>query len=96
MLLIHIEIQIIADEHNNVYSLCERECSIQRRHQKIIEESPSIAVSEDMRRQIQSISIDAIKKVGYLGVGTIEYLYDIDSSKFYFIVTSFDGNISTL
>jgi len=81
----HIEIQIIADEHNNVYSLCERECSIQRRHQKIIEESPSIAVSEDMRRQIQSISIDAIKKVGYLGVGTIEYLYDIDSSKFYFM-----------
>ncbi len=81
----HIEIQIIADEHNNVYSLCERECSIQRRHQKIIEESPSIAVSEDMRKQIQSISIDAIKKVGYLGVGTIEYLYDIDSSKFYFM-----------
>ena len=81
----HIEIQIIADEHKNVYSLCERECSIQRRHQKIIEESPSIAISEDMRKQIQSVSIDAIKKVGYLGVGTIEYLYDIDSSKFYFM-----------
>ena len=81
----HIEIQIIADSHGNAYSLAERECSIQRRHQKIIEESPSIAISDEIRNKMESISVNAVKEVGYLGVGTIEYLFDIDSQNFYFM-----------
>ena len=81
----HIEIQIISDSHGNVYSLGERECSIQRRHQKIIEESPSLAINEVLRNDIQKKSVEVIKKVGYIGVGTIEYLFDIDTSNYFFM-----------
>jgi len=81
----HIEIQIIADSNGNVYSLFERECTIQRRHQKMIEESPSIAINDSIRKDMNKKSIRAAKEVGYVGVGTIEYLYDIDSEKYYFM-----------
>ena len=81
----HIEIQIIADSNNNVYSLLERECSLQRRHQKIVEESPAPALSFKTRDEMSDISIKAVREIGYIGVGTIEYLYDLETDKFYFM-----------
>ncbi|MBI1249965.1 MAG: acetyl-CoA carboxylase biotin carboxylase subunit [Alphaproteobacteria bacterium] len=79
----HIEIQIIADSHGAVAHLGERDCSLQRRHQKIWEEAPSPALNPDQRAEIGEITAKAIKKLGYLGVGTVEYLYE--NGKFYFI-----------
>ena len=79
----HIEIQIISDSFNNVIHLGERECSVQRRHQKIFEEAPSPALTEKQRQFIGKIASDATKKMGYLGLGTMEFLFEND--KFYFI-----------
>ena len=79
----HIEIQIIADAHGNVVQLGERDCSLQRRHQKVLEEALSPALSEEKRREIGVVATEAISKLGYLGVGTIEFLYEND--QFYFI-----------
>lgn len=79
----HIEIQIVADSHGNVVHLGERDCSLQRRHQKILEEAPSPALNAQERSKIGEIVAKAIKKLGYLGVGTIEFLYD--DGQFYFI-----------
>ncbi|HWA47584.1 MAG TPA: acetyl-CoA carboxylase biotin carboxylase subunit [Dongiaceae bacterium] len=79
----HIEIQIIADSHGAVVHLGERDCSLQRRHQKVWEEAPSPALNDEDRANIGSITAKAIKKLGYLGVGTIEYLYE--DGEFYFI-----------
>ena len=81
----HIEIQILADSHGNTIALGERECSIQRRHQKVIEESPSIAISNNIREKMSNQAILAAKSVDYLGVGTIEFLYDEKSEDFYFM-----------
>ncbi|MBQ3552696.1 MAG: acetyl-CoA carboxylase biotin carboxylase subunit [Clostridia bacterium] len=72
----HIEVQILADEMGNVVSLGERDCSIQRRHQKLIEESPSPAVNENTRKELMQAATAAIKKIGYVGVGTLEFLLD--------------------
>jgi geranyl-CoA carboxylase alpha subunit len=80
----HIEIQIVADRLGNVIHLGERDCSIQRRHQKIIEEAPSPAVSEALRNEMGAISIKAAKAIQYEGVGTFEFLLD-ESGKFYFM-----------
>tara|TARA_Y100000588_G_C14172774_1_gene889942 strand:+ start:177 stop:1517 length:1341 start_codon:yes stop_codon:yes gene_type:complete len=80
----HIEIQILADSAGNTISLGERECSIQRRNQKIIEESPSIAVSEELRHQMSEMAIKISKSVNYIGVGTIEFLLD-KNNNFYFM-----------
>ena len=79
----HIEIQIIADSHGNVVHLGERDCSLQRRHQKVWEEAPSPALNSHERDEIGDIVVKAIKSLGYLGVGTIEFLYE--NGKFYFI-----------
>jgi acetyl-CoA carboxylase biotin carboxylase subunit len=79
----HIEIQIVADSHGNVCHLGERDCSLQRRHQKLMEEAPSPALEPEQRAQIGEVTAKAIKKLGYLGVGTIEYLYE--NGEFYFI-----------
>jgi acetyl-CoA carboxylase biotin carboxylase subunit len=81
----HIEIQIIADSIGNVYSLLDRECSVQRRHQKIIEEGPSPIISEKIRNKMSDISIRAARDVNYIGVGTIEYIYDVQDESFYFM-----------
>ena len=81
----HIEIQIIADSKGNVYSLLDRECSVQRRHQKIIEEGPSPVISEKIRNKMSQISIKAARDVNYIGVGTIEYIYDVEDESFYFM-----------
>jgi acetyl-CoA carboxylase biotin carboxylase subunit len=80
----HIEFQILGDHHGGVVHLGERECSIQRRHQKLIEESPSPALSEKMRRRMGNIVIDAAKAVQYTNAGTFEFLMDSDG-RFYFM-----------
>jgi acetyl-CoA carboxylase biotin carboxylase subunit len=80
----HIEIQVLADEHGNCIHLGERECSIQRRHQKVLEESPSPAVSATMRHSMGEIAVKAAKAVGYTNAGTIEFLTDA-SGHFYFL-----------
>ncbi len=79
----HIEIQVIADSFGNVCHLGERDCSLQRRHQKIMEESPSPALRPEARDRIGAVVVDAIRRIGYLGVGTIEFLYE--DGEFFFI-----------
>jgi len=79
----HIEVQVIADSHGNVVHLGERECSIQRRHQKLFEEAPSPALSPEQRKEIGTIAAEATRHMGYLGVGTMEFLYE--NSAFFFI-----------
>ena len=80
----HIEIQLLADAHGNAVHLGERECSLQRRHQKLIEECPSLAVDEALRQRMGSIAVAAAKAVNYVGAGTIEFLMDQDKN-FYFL-----------
>ncbi|MBL4854834.1 MAG: acetyl-CoA carboxylase biotin carboxylase subunit [Robiginitomaculum sp.] len=79
----HIEVQILADTHGNVVHLGERDCSLQRRHQKILEEAPSPALNESERAEIGRVVSEAISKIGYRGVGTIEFLYE--NGEFFFI-----------
>jgi acetyl-CoA carboxylase, biotin carboxylase subunit len=80
----HIEIQFIADQFGNAVHLGERDCSIQRRHQKLIEESPSPRLTPEIREQMGQAALKGVRKVGYVGVGTMEFLYDTDG-KFYFM-----------
>ena len=80
----HIELQILADESGNVVCLGERDCSLQRRNQKLIEETPSPAVSESQRKTIIDTIIPAVRKIGYVGAGTLEFLYD-QSGNFWFM-----------
>ena len=79
----HIEIQILSDSHGNVVTLGERDCSIQRKHQKLIEESPSNLLTSEQRKEISSLCKKAIKTIGYEGAGTIEFLFE--NGKFYFM-----------
>lgn len=79
----HIEVQVLADQHGNVIHLAERDCSIQRRHQKAWEEAPSPAISPEQRAELGEIVVNAMKKLGYRGLGTCEFLYE--DSQFYFI-----------
>ena len=80
----HIEVQILADQYGNVVHLGERDCSIQRKHQKVIEETPSIAVSEELRKQLGETAVRAAKAANYYSAGTIEFLLDKDNH-FYFM-----------
>jgi acetyl-CoA carboxylase biotin carboxylase subunit len=79
----HIEFQVLADHHGNVIHLGERECSIQRRHQKLLEESPSPALSEKMRRKMGNLVVDAARAVQYVNAGTFEFLLDKDGHYFF-------------
>ncbi|MCB8960710.1 MAG: acetyl-CoA carboxylase biotin carboxylase subunit [Ardenticatenales bacterium] len=80
----HIEIQVLADASGNTLHLGERECSLQRRHQKLIEECPSFVVSEELRQQMGAVAVAAARSVEYIGAGTIEFLMDKDKN-FYFL-----------
>ncbi|KXK03658.1 MAG: acetyl-CoA carboxylase, biotin carboxylase subunit [Acidobacteria bacterium OLB17] len=80
----HIEIQVLADEHNNVIHLGERECTIQRRHQKLLEEAPSPAISKELRDKMGAVAVKACKEIGYSSAGTFEFLLDEDD-QFYFM-----------
>jgi acetyl-CoA carboxylase, biotin carboxylase subunit len=80
----HVEIQILADTHGTVLSLAERECSVQRRHQKMIEEAPSVAVTPTLRKQMGETAVRAARAAGYVNAGTCEFLLD-QSGEFYFL-----------
>lgn len=80
----HVEIQIFGDTHGNVIALGERECSIQRRHQKIIEETPSTALNDDMRERMCAAAVSVGKAIGYVNAGTVEFILDTDRN-FYFL-----------
>lgn len=79
----HIEVQVLADQYGNVIHLGERDCSIQRRHQKIIEEAPALGISVAIRQKIGQLCVDACQKIAYVGAGTFEFLYQ--NNEFYFI-----------
>ena len=79
----HIEVQILADKHGNVITLGERECSIQRKHQKLLEESPSIGITESTRKLMYEAAIIGAKSTNYIGAGTVEFLVDINNNFFF-------------
>ncbi|AVK81777.1 acetyl-CoA carboxylase biotin carboxylase subunit [Campylobacter fetus] len=81
----HIEVQVLGDEHGNVVHIGERDCSMQRRHQKLIEESPAVILDEKTRAELHATAVKATKAIGYAGAGTFEFLYDQKDNKFYFI-----------
>lgn len=80
----HVEVQILADNHGNRISLCERDCSLQRRHQKLLEEAPSPALTDEIRRAMGVAAVKAVRATGYVNAGTIEFLLDTDG-RFYFM-----------
>src|SRR5450432_2719711 len=81
----HIEVQIIGDEHGNLLHLHERDCSVQRRHQKVVEVAPAFNLSERVRSEISDAAVQICRKANYRNAGTVEFLYDVDSAKWYFI-----------
>jgi acetyl-CoA carboxylase, biotin carboxylase subunit len=81
----HIEVQVIADHHGTVVHLGERDCSIQRRHQKLIEEAPSPILNDETRARLHAAAVKITKAVDYRNAGTIEFLYDADTNEFYFM-----------
>ncbi|MED3783345.1 acetyl-CoA carboxylase biotin carboxylase subunit [Geobacillus stearothermophilus] len=81
----HVEIQVLADSYGNTIHLGERDCSIQRRLQKLVEEAPSPALDDDMRRRMGEAAVKAAKAVNYMGAGTVEFIYDHRNKQFYFM-----------
>jgi acetyl-CoA carboxylase biotin carboxylase subunit/propionyl-CoA carboxylase alpha chain len=81
----HIEVQVVADEHGNVVHLFERECTIQRRNQKIIEEAPSPTLNHDLRQEICLTAVRLMREIGYSSIGTVEFVFDSSTKKFYFL-----------
>ncbi|KAI9487753.1 MAG: carbamoyl-phosphate synthase L chain, ATP binding domain-containing protein [Benjaminiella poitrasii] len=81
----HVEIQIFGDKYGNVYHINERDCSIQRRHQKVVEETPSPALDDDLRKSMTNAAVELGRKLGYVGAGTAEFILDEKTRKFYFL-----------
>lgn len=81
----HIEIQVFGDTHGNVVHLFERECSVQRRHQKLVEEAPSPSVPAEVRMKMGEAAVRAAKEIGYVGAGTIEFIFDNSTKEFFFM-----------
>ncbi|HKI11605.1 MAG TPA: pyruvate carboxylase [Candidatus Acidoferrum sp.] len=81
----HIEVQILADEHGNLLHLYERDCSVQRRHQKVVEVAPAFNLPEKVREELCAAAVQIARKAKYRNAGTVEFLYDVDSLKWYFI-----------
>eukprot|EP00879_Flechtneria_rotunda_P029202 GHRR01031484.1.p3 GENE.GHRR01031484.1~~GHRR01031484.1.p3 ORF type:complete len:108 (-),score=41.11 GHRR01031484.1:174-497(-) len=81
----HLEVQLIADRNGNVASLFTRDCSVQRRHQKIIEEGPAVAAPQEMLRDMERCARALAKSVGYVGAATVEYLYLIEEKTYCFL-----------
>lgn len=81
----HIEIQILADEHGNVIHLGERDCTVQRRHQKLLEESPSVHIDPALREKIGTVAVNAAKAINYRNAGTVEFVLDLETKNFYFM-----------
>lgn len=81
----HVEIQVLADNYGNTIHLGERDCSIQRRLQKLLEESPSPALDSEIREQMGDAAVKAAKAVGYTGAGTVEFIYDYNEQRYYFM-----------
>ncbi len=81
----HIEVQVVADERGNVIHLFERECTLQRRNQKIIEEAPSPSLDEDLRQEICLTAVRLMREIGYTSAGTVEFIFDARTRKFYFL-----------
>ncbi|PTA83013.1 acetyl-CoA carboxylase biotin carboxylase subunit, partial [Kosakonia sp. H7A] len=79
----HIEIQVLADGQGNAIHLGERDCSIQRRHQKVVEEAPAPGITEELRNEIGKVCVEACLRIGYRGAGTFEFLFE--NGRFYFI-----------
>jgi 3-methylcrotonyl-CoA carboxylase alpha subunit len=80
----HIEVQVFGDKHGNYLYLNERDCTVQRRHQKVIEEAPSL-ITPELRKQIGEAAVAAAKAVGYYNAGTVEFIFDTETDKFYFM-----------
>lgn len=81
----HIEVQVAGDQAHNIIHLGIRDCSVQRRYQKVLEESPSIGLSPELQAQIQNAAVELVSSVGYTSLGTVEFLADVEQNKFYFI-----------
>jgi len=81
----HIEVQVIGDSHGNIVHLGERDCSLQRRHQKMVEEAPAPGISEDLRDRIRDAAVTLARAVNYESAGTVEFIFDVDSGEFYFL-----------
>ncbi|WP_414655701.1 acetyl/propionyl/methylcrotonyl-CoA carboxylase subunit alpha [Flexivirga sp.] len=81
----HLEVQVMADTHGNTLHLWERDCSTQRRHQKVLEEAPAPTIDDDLRRRLCSAAVDLARQAGYVGAGTVEFLLDTATNEFYFL-----------
>lgn len=81
----HIEVQVLCDSHGNFLYLFERECTIQRRHQKVVEEAPSPAINPEKRKQIGEHAVNVARSCNYLGAGTVEFIFDVNSGEYYFL-----------
>lgn len=92
----HVEVQVFADTHGNTVHLFERDCSVQRRHQKVIEEAPAPGLSEEIRAELGAKAVAAARAVGYVNAGTVEFIMDNIDKKFYFMEMNTRLQVSSL